>query len=83
MSVVNSFMIDIFDRIASEAGQIVRRNNVATVSSRVIQTAVRLVIPGDLGKHAVSEGYRALPHRCNCGSFAKMHSSKQHTHIDE
>ena len=32
----------------------------ATLSSREVQTAVRLVLPGDLVKHAVSEGTRAL-----------------------
>jgi histone H2B len=35
-------------------------NGKATISSREIQTAVRLVLPGELAKHAVSEGTKAV-----------------------
>jgi histone H2B len=35
-------------------------NKKATLSSREIQTAVRLMLPGDLAKHAVSEGTKAV-----------------------
>jgi len=28
----------------------------STISSREIQTAVRLILPGELAKHAISEG---------------------------
>jgi histone H2B len=35
-------------------------NKKATLSSREIQTAVRLVLPGELAKHAVSEGTKAV-----------------------
>src|SRR5689334_10690747 len=31
-----------------------------TISSREIQTAVRLILPGELAKHAVSEGTKAV-----------------------
>ncbi len=31
-----------------------------TVTSREIQTAVRLILPGELAKHAVSEGTKAV-----------------------
>uniref|UniRef100_A0A7S4JEH3 Core Histone H2A/H2B/H3 domain-containing protein n=1 Tax=Odontella aurita TaxID=265563 RepID=A0A7S4JEH3_9STRA len=55
MSVMNSFINDFFERIASEAGKLSTYNKKATLSSREIQTAVRLMIPGELGKHAVSE----------------------------
>ena len=37
-----------------------RHNKKATMSSREIQTAVRLVLPGELAKHAVSEGTKAV-----------------------
>jgi len=30
------------------------------VSSREVQTAVRLMLPGELSKHAVSEGTKAV-----------------------
>ena len=60
MSIMNSFINDTFDKIAAEAGGLVKKNGKATLSSREIQTAVRLVLPGELAKHAVSEGTKAV-----------------------
>jgi len=60
MSIMNSFINDIFERIAAEAGRLSRYSNKATLSSREIQTAVRLLLPGELAKHAVSERTKAV-----------------------
>ncbi|RLN89964.1 hypothetical protein BBJ28_00021584 [Nothophytophthora sp. Chile5] len=60
MSIMNSFINDIFERIASEAGKLSRYNKKSTLSSREIQTSVRLMLPGELAKHAVSEGTKAV-----------------------
>ena len=60
MSIMNSFINDIFAKIAGEAGKLVRYNKKGTLSSREIQTAVRLILPGELAKHAVSEGTKAV-----------------------
>ena len=60
MAVMTSFIADIFERIASEAGKLVRYNKRSTLTSREIQTAVRLLLPGELAKHAVSEGTKAV-----------------------
>ena len=60
MSIMNSFINDIFERVATEAGKLSRYNKKATLSSREVQTAVRLVLPGELAKHAVSEGTKAV-----------------------
>ena len=60
MSIMNSFSNDIFERIASEAGKLVLYNKRHTLGSREIQTAVRLILPGELAKHAVSEGTKAV-----------------------
>ena len=60
MSIMNSFIKDIFERIAGEAGKLATYNKKATLSSREIQTAVRLMLPGELAKHAVSEGTKAV-----------------------
>ena len=60
MSIMNSFITDIFDKIANEAGKLVRYNKKGTLTSREIQTAVRLILPGELAKHAVSEGTKAV-----------------------
>ncbi|XP_078069927.1 histone H2B 1/2-like [Mustelus asterias] len=60
MSIMNSFVSDIFERIAGEASRLVHYNKRSTISSREIQTAVRLLLPGELAKHAVSEGTKAV-----------------------
>eukprot|EP01104_Vermistella_antarctica_P016895 TRINITY_DN5865_c0_g1_i1.p1 TRINITY_DN5865_c0_g1~~TRINITY_DN5865_c0_g1_i1.p1 ORF type:complete len:134 (+),score=60.78 TRINITY_DN5865_c0_g1_i1:23-403(+) len=60
MSIMNSFVGDIFERIAGEAGRLARYNKKNTITSREIQTAVRLLLPGELAKHAVSEGTKAV-----------------------
>lgn len=60
MGIMNSFVNDIFERIAGEAQRLAHTNQKKTISSREIQTAVRLLLPGELAKHAVSEGTKAV-----------------------
>ncbi|TPX67489.1 hypothetical protein SpCBS45565_g03674 [Spizellomyces sp. 'palustris'] len=60
MSIMNSFVNDIFERIAGEASKLAAYNKRSTISSREIQTSVRLILPGELAKHAVSEGTKAV-----------------------
>ena len=60
MSIMNSFVSDIFDRVANEASRLAKYNKKSTISSREIQTAVRLLLPGELAKHVVSEGTKAV-----------------------
>lgn len=60
MGIMNSFVNDIFERIASEASKLAHYNKKSTISSREIQTAIRLLLPGELAKHAVSEGTKAV-----------------------
>ncbi|KAA1078997.1 histone H2B [Puccinia graminis f. sp. tritici] len=49
MLIMNSFVNDIFKRIATEA-----------FLHKQIQTAVRLILPGELSKHAISEGTKGV-----------------------
>ena len=60
MSIMNSFVNDIFERIAAESSRLAQYNKKSTISSREVQTAVRLLLPGELAKHAVSEGTKAV-----------------------
>ena len=60
MSIMNSFVNDLFERIAAEASRLAHYNKKSTIPSREIQTAVRLLLPGELAKHAVSEGTKAV-----------------------
>ncbi|WVN89007.1 histone H2B [Cryptococcus depauperatus CBS 7841] len=60
MAILNSFVSDIFERIATEASKLASYNHRSTISSREIQTSVRLILPGELSKHAISEGTKAV-----------------------
>ncbi len=64
--IVNSAMNYIANEIAKEAVYLTndtsqgKNKGKGTISSRDIQTAVRLILPGELAKHAVSEGTKAV-----------------------
>ena len=60
MSIMNSFVNDIFERIAAESSRLEHYNKLSTFTSQEFQTAVRLLLPGELAKHAVSEGTKAV-----------------------
>ena len=60
MAVMNDLVVDLYVRVEREAVHLAEINNRATLNSREIQTAVRLVLPGELAKHAVSEGTKAV-----------------------
>ena len=66
MSVMNSFVNDIFERISSESSRLSHYNKKRTMTSREVQTAVRLLLPGELAKHAVSEGTKAVTKYTSC-----------------
>lgn len=57
---INSFVSHMLSHIASEATALASRNDRSTLLSRDIQTACRLVIPGQLGKHSISQGVKAF-----------------------
>ena len=60
MAIMNSFVLDTFDRIATEASKLVQYSRRQTMDARSIQSAVRLVLPGELAKHAESEAQKAV-----------------------
>uniref|UniRef100_A0A1I8QE89 Histone H2B n=1 Tax=Stomoxys calcitrans TaxID=35570 RepID=A0A1I8QE89_STOCA len=69
INIMNSFVNDIFKRIA--ASRLAHCNKRCTITSREIQSAVRLLLPGELAKHAVSEGTKAY-------LFRRIIFSRQH-----
>ncbi|KAG1664710.1 hypothetical protein FOA52_006687 [Chlamydomonas sp. UWO 241] len=77
MSILNSMMNDMFDKVATEASRLSRYTKKPTITSRKIQTAVRLVLPGELSKHAVSEGTKAVTKFTSAHSITTMARTKQ------
>ncbi|XP_036740977.2 histone H2B 1/2-like [Manis pentadactyla] len=57
---MNSFVNDIFKRIVGDASRLAYYNKRATITSSETRTAVRLLLPGELAKHAVSESTKAV-----------------------
>ena len=60
MNVMNSFINDIFEKISHESTKLLRYSKKHTLTSKEVQTAVKLILPGELSKHAVSEGTKAV-----------------------
>ncbi|XP_057889611.1 late histone H2B.L4 [Melospiza georgiana] len=60
MSIMNSFVSDMLERLAAEAARLAQYGRRATLSSREVQAAARLLLPGELARHAVSEGTKAV-----------------------
>lgn len=85
MAILNSFVNDIFERIATEASsmchfstltkayshspaELAAYSKKSTISSREIQTSVRLILPGELAKHAISEGTKSVTKFSSAGA---------------
>lgn len=60
MHIMDQFAKDMLGRIAKEAGKLTQYNKKKTLSSRELSIAVQLVIGGELAKHAVGEGQKAV-----------------------
>lgn len=71
MAVLDSLVHDLIDRLATEAGRLARYNKRQTVTAREVQTATRLVFKGELAKHAVAEGSKAVTKLAAAGSLGR------------
>lgn len=71
MSIMNSFVLDVIERIACESSKLAHHNNNKTLSMREIQTATRLILPGELSRHAICEGTKA------CQKYASSYEKKK------
>lgn len=60
VSILDSFVKDMFERIAMEASNLARQNKSTTINSREIQTAVRLLLTGEMRERAIAEGTMAM-----------------------
>uniref|UniRef100_A0A914RCT6 Histone H2A/H2B/H3 domain-containing protein n=1 Tax=Panagrolaimus davidi TaxID=227884 RepID=A0A914RCT6_9BILA len=55
-----SFVKDILERLASGASKVAQYNKKKTLSEKEIQTSTRLLLPGELSMHAISEAKKAI-----------------------
>uniref|UniRef100_A0A3Q1FV05 H2B clustered histone 9 n=1 Tax=Acanthochromis polyacanthus TaxID=80966 RepID=A0A3Q1FV05_9TELE len=47
-------------KLTGEASRLAHHNKCSTITCREIQTAIRLLLPGELTKHAVSKGTKSV-----------------------
>lgn len=60
MNVMESFVKHVLEAVGTESGKLVRQSKTRTLDARTIQAAVRLSFGGELAKHAISEGTKAV-----------------------
>ena len=60
MATMNSIVSDTFDNVMCEGRMLVINGKKSTLSSKDVETAVKLLVPGDLGKGSVQEGRQGL-----------------------
>ncbi|XP_041047611.1 histone H2B-like [Carcharodon carcharias] len=59
VSVTNSFVVNVFEHVASEDSHLIHYKR-HTISASEIPSAIHLLLPGELAKHAVSKCTRAI-----------------------
>jgi len=60
MNIMDCFVKDFFDKIATQGADLLKHSKKVTFSGDDVQAATRLILPGELWKHAVAEGTKAL-----------------------
>ena len=67
MHAMNTMCSDKFDQIMAEGRMLVINGKKSTLSSKDVETACKLTIPGELGKGAITQGRQALKERAQAG----------------
>ncbi|CAH2245015.1 late histone H2B.L4-like [Pararge aegeria] len=60
MLIMNNFVNDMLEKIATEAGRLAFYGKKNTMGSAEIQSATKLLLPGELAKHANAQGVNAI-----------------------
>lgn len=60
MGIMNSFVDDILERIATEVSRYNKKSAIRLFAHYNKKSAIRLLVPGELAKHPVSEGIKAV-----------------------
>lgn len=60
MSIMNSFLQDIFQRICFESSNLVRISKKHIMTAKDVQSAVKLILTGDLSRWAMLNASKAL-----------------------
>ena len=77
LATMNSLVQDVFGRLADESSKLSAINGKSSITSREIQTAVKFLLPGKLGEHAMSEGRREVAKYAPSAFYADLHHEKE------
>nr|CAI5831949.1 unnamed protein product [Callosobruchus analis] len=56
MNVMNLFVNDLFERVAAKAALLAQHSKRSDITGEDIQTAIRLLLPPELSRNALSKG---------------------------
>eukprot|EP01063_Lacrimia_lanifica_P026315 TRINITY_DN352_c1_g2_i2.p2 TRINITY_DN352_c1_g2~~TRINITY_DN352_c1_g2_i2.p2 ORF type:complete len:162 (+),score=92.99 TRINITY_DN352_c1_g2_i2:58-486(+) len=71
MVIVNSFVTDLFERLAAEASRLNAHAGTKTLSSAAVIAAVKLQLPSEMAKQALTQGAKAV------GQYTKTMAAQQ------
>ena len=73
---MNSIALDVYRKVSQVAGEMSRHADNKTLRGTDIQAAVKLVLPGELRKHAITEAARAMAKYSQHTKWDEVDSSK-------
>eukprot|EP01063_Lacrimia_lanifica_P031214 TRINITY_DN50_c0_g1_i8.p3 TRINITY_DN50_c0_g1~~TRINITY_DN50_c0_g1_i8.p3 ORF type:complete len:141 (+),score=74.67 TRINITY_DN50_c0_g1_i8:55-477(+) len=71
MVIVNSFVTDLFERLAAEASRLNAHAGTKTLSSAAVIAAVKLQLPSEMARQALTQGAKAV------GAYTKAVAAQQ------
>lgn len=60
MTIFDNFIADILERLAVESSKLAKRQKKTTLKAREMMTSAKLVLPGELARHACAQGKKAV-----------------------
>ena len=60
ISTLNSIILEVYRNLAANARELCMKSDHKILTPQDIQTAIKIVFPGEICKHAINEGTRAL-----------------------
>jgi len=60
MQIMDNFVVDILERMANESSKLAKREKKTTLKAREMMTSAKLVLPGELARHACAQGKKAV-----------------------
>ncbi|CAG9320413.1 unnamed protein product [Blepharisma stoltei] len=60
MNIMSSFVNDLFERLSTESANVSKYSGKKTLTSKEVLTSIKLLFPGEIGVHAMTEAEKAI-----------------------